>query len=295
MYLRFLIVICAVMVSCSHAWAGEITLEGKVIATVVRGASVPFPCIIDKVLVQVGDTVSRGQRLVQYHLQAGERRAFQHELLFGGNTEDLLLQQAGLENEQLHNSTQLMRARQLAESGLGEKKDVARAGQIAANIQRRRQLVAQKLEKNARSFSLRAKELSEYFGVPVKAGSTLPEQMYLTAPIDGVVLDIASWAQTDTLAGGGAAPVSIGQINPMLLQVQVYESEIEKIQVGAAATIDVPSLSGKTFRGSVRRVTWNAIDLNIAAPSFYFVYLDIENPALELKPGFKVLAHIQSN
>lgn len=294
MNIRILACIVALLISYTPVLAEEITLEGKVIAKVVRGATVPFTCILDKILVQVGDTVKKGQNLVQYHLQPGEYRAFQNELLFGANTEDLRLQQAGLENELLHNSTQNTRARQLMDAGLGEKQDVARAGQIIANIKQRKQLVTQKQNKSRYSFSLREQELSAYFGVPVKAGDTIPDAMFFTAPIDGVVLDIASWAQSETLIGGGAAPVSIGLIDPMLLQVQVHESEIAKIKIGADATIEVPSLSGKKFKGKVSRITWSAIDLNIASPSFYFVYLDVENQTLELKPGFKVLAHIQS-
>ena len=109
--------------------------------------------------------------------------------------------------------------------------------------------------------------------------------------MDGHVLSVAPNLYPGTQLPAGNAPISIGQMNPMLIQVQVYEADLSRIKVGDTAMVQIPSLHDKEFSARVAKIAWTSNDMNVANPSFYTVELTVPNPDLELKPGFKAVVH----
>ncbi len=53
----------------------------------------------------------------------------------------------------------------------------------------------------------------------------------------------------------------------MLIQVPVYEAEINDIKVGDEAVIEIPSLNNRKFTGLVNEISWLSTDMNVANPS----------------------------
>ena len=266
-------------------------LSGKVITTVTRMPVLPFDAVIEEVLVNPGDRVKTGTPLLRYSLRPEAARALQKELAIGANTEELKSQALTLQSELANANAERNKARQLAASGLGSQAAASRLDGNAASLQQRIALTRESVQKAEDNFALRLKELSFYFGQEVQRGQALPEMLVLTSPIDGHVLTVASNAKTGALMPAGSAPVSVGDLDPMLIQVQVYEAEISRISVGDNADVEIPSLEGKVFSAKVTQIAWASNDMNVSQPSFYAVDLSVPNPDMELKPGFKAIVH----
>ena len=81
----------------------------------------------------------------------------------------------------------------------------------------------------------------------------------------------------------------VGPLDPMLVQVPVYEGEVRDITVGKIAHVEIPSLGNKTFEAKVNEVSWVSNDMNVEKPSYFTVKLLVPNPHFELKPGFKAV------
>lgn len=92
----------------------------------------------------------------------------------------------------------------------------------------------------------------------------------------------------------GSAPVQVGQLNPVLIQVPVYEADISAIKKEDTAEVEIPSLDNKKFAATVSEISWVSTDMNVANPSYYTVELTVPNPDLELKPGFKAVVRFKS-
>ena len=101
--------------------------------------------------------------------------------------------------------------------------------------------------------------------------------------------------QSGALFGAGGAPCTGGQLNPVLIQVPVYEAEINDIKVGDEAVIEIPSLNNRKFTGLVNEISWLSTDMNVANPSYYNVELTVPNPDLILKPGFKAVVRFEAS
>ncbi len=271
-------------------------LSGKVLTTVTRMPPLPFNAIIDEVLVTPGQAVDANAPLLRYHLQEEAQRALQKELILGANRdgarmEDLKAQIAALEGELANAVAERNKARQLASSGLGSGQALHRLEVNVTSLQNRITFTRESIKKANDNFDLRLKELSGYFGQPITPGSTLPSSLVLISPIAGHVLTVASNANPGTLMPAGTMPVSIGNLNPMLIQVQVYEAEVSRIKVGDTAEVEIPSLQNKKVTARVTQIAWASGDMNVANPSFYAVDLSVPNPDLDLKPGFKAIVH----
>lgn len=295
--LVFCLVLClslsvALVPAPLHAAAGQTTiLSGKVVSPVTRMPPLPFHAIVDEVLVAPGQAVTVGQPLLRYHLQEEAERILQMEVTLGAGTEGNRAQVLTLERQLAEAIAQRNKSRQLVASKLGSSQALERLEGDVSSLQQRIKLLRSSIAKMESNFSERLQELAGYFGTPLKEGDTLPQSLILTSPIDGHVLSVASDMHPGTILAAGAAPIAVGLMNPMIIQVQVYEAEIGRIKEGDVATVNIPSLQDKAFAAKVTKIAWAATDLNMATPSFYTVELTIPNPELELKPGFKAVVH----
>ena len=282
---------CAATLSLAEAAraAEAIILTGKVVTTVTRAVPVPFNSVVDEVLVKPGEAVEDGSPLVRYHLQDEAERILQREVTNGAGIEGLNGQVLDLERQLNQTTAERNKARQLVASGLGSKQALSRLEASVASLQKRIALLQTTIRKNESNFAARLKELSGYFGQPIREGEELPPTLVLTSPIKGYVLSLSSNLDPGNLMAANSAPVQVGQLNPVLIQVPVYEADVNTIKVGDKAQVEIPSLGDRKFTGLVSEISWLSTDMNVANPSYYTVELTVPNPDLVLKPGFKAV------
>lgn len=279
-------------VSTAQAAASQSTiLTGKVVTTVTRSVPMPFNAIVDEVLVTPGDAVEPGTPLLRYHLQEEAERLLQREVTLGAGTEGMRGEVLDLERRLAETLAQRNKTRQLVASKLGSAQALGRLEGDVTSLQQRISLMRTTIKRNEATFAGRMKELSGYFGTNVDDGAVLPDSLVLKSPIKGYVLAVAPDINPGTLLFGGAQPISVGQLDPMLIQVQVYEGELNRIKEGDIAMVQIPSLQDREFSAKVSKIAWTSGDMNVANPSFYTVELTVPNPKLELRPGFKAIVH----
>lgn len=268
-------------------------LTGKVVTTVTRAIPLPFHAVVDEVLVKPGAPVRKGAPLLRYHLQDEAERALQREVTTGAGTENLRGQVLDLERQLAEAAAQRNKARQLAASGLGSAQASSRQENAVKSLRDRIELLRVTIDKQERNFALRLDELSGYFGTPIRAGETLPVELTLTSPIDGYVLSLDAKVNPGSLLPANSTPVSVGKLDPVLIQVPVYEAEVSGIKEGDAVEVELPSLNDRKFHGTVNEISWISNDMNVSNPSYYTVEVTVPNPELELKPGFKAVVRFK--
>lgn len=288
--------LCAVLaLACfpampSDAWAAEVArATGKVVAQVTRVATMPFNGIVDEVLVRPGQAVEAGDALLRYHLQDEDERRLRQELITGANTEGFRGSMLQLESQLAEIMAQRNKARQLAAGGLGSHQAAARLEHDVASIQKRIDLLRVNIRKAEETFHNRLKELEGHFGSPLRENGPLPESLVLVAPISGHVLTMAPGVSEGGMLSRGQAAASVGRLDPVIVEVPVYEGEVTGISVGDTAEVSIASLNDRKFTAKVSEISWAATDMNVANPSYYTVELRVPNPKLELKPGFKAV------
>lgn len=277
------------------AWAADTAtvLSGKAITTVTRAVPFPFNAVVDEVLVAPGDAVVAGQALVRYHLQEEAERVLQREVTLGAGTEELRTQVLSMERTLAEVSAQRNKTRQLVSSKLGSAQALRRLEDDVSSLQQRIALNRAAIERQEATFQARLKELSGYYGTDIGDRRDLPKTLVLTAPVAGRVLSVSSQLHADSLQAEGAALITIGQMDPMLIQVQVYEADLHRIKEGDSATVEIPSLGNKKFTGHVTKIAWESDNMDVSKPSYYAVELSVPNPDMDLRPGFKAIVYFK--
>ncbi len=268
-------------------------LSGKVVSPVVRATPLPFNAIIEEVHIKPGQDVKKGQVLATYSLPPEAERALNKEITLGAGTENLRGQILTLQSQLADVVAERNKARQLAASGLGSSQAFKRMEQDVTTLNERIELLKQTVAIQNENFQSRLDELSTYFGTPLNAKTPLPKLLYLTSPMDGHVLSKATGLHSGALLQAGAAPIMVGLMDPMIIQVQVYESEVGLIDVGASAQVEIPSLDNALFKGTVSEIAWTSNTMKVDAPSYFTVELTVPNPHMQLKPGFKAVVTFQ--
>lgn len=288
--LAFIIFACMAAVP-SH---GTTILTGKVMTTVTRQVPMPFNAVVDEVLVKPGDAVEEGSPLLRYHLQEETARLLQREINTGAATEDLKGQILELERAMAETTAQRNKSKHLVSSGLGSRQALARLEENVNSYKSRIELLRNTIKKSEKNFAERLKELGGYYGQPISEGQPLPHTLTLTSPIKGYVLFVDGALNPGALLKAGFSPMQVGQLNPVLIQVPVYEADIKNIRVGDTAEVEIPSLGDMRFTGLVNEISWISTDMDVANPSYYTVELTVPNPDLVLKPGFKAIVRFGS-
>ena len=210
-------------------------------------------------------------------------------MTIGAATENLKGQVLDFERQLAETTAQRNKARQLVASGLGSRQALNRLEDDVDSLKRRIELLRTTIQKTESNFASRLKELEGYYGVPIKEGEQLPVTLVLTSPIKGYVLSLDSTLNPGTVLAAGTMPIRVGQLNPVLIQVPVYEAEVSGIKEGDTAEVEIPSLGNRKFTATVNEISWVSNDMNVGNPSYYTVELTVPNPDLELKPGFKAV------
>ncbi len=269
-------------------------LSGKVFSPVTRSKAIPFNAIIQEVLVKPGQQVQEGDVLMRYTLTDEAQRSLDKELLRGAGTESTNAQILTLQGQLSNVKAQSNVSRQLAAAGLASSQASLRSSSEVNLLEQRIALLRQTLSKQENIFAERLEELGTYYGQEITENMPLPKVLMFTAPMSGHVLSIATNLQPGQNVTAGTEPILIGKMDPMLIQVQVYEGEIGRIKVGNAATVTIPSLQDKAFKATVSQISWTSTDLKVEAASYFTVQLTIPNPNFELKPGFKAVVQFSN-
>lgn len=269
----------------------ELSFEGKVSAQISRQVSVPFPIIVDKVIVGIGTAVQKDQRLLEYHLENHEERVLQKELLTAGGEADWKMQKSSLEQELLSTSSRRKVSSALAEKGLGSQEENASNARAHGLVRDRLAAVKEKEHAALTDFAYRLRELEKDLGHKLKARQQLPKVLYMTSPIAGTVTSMSPYARPMGLLTGVAFTVAV--LDPIQVHFLVYESEINKLFIGQPVKVELARDKKVNFTGKIIMLSWQPTDTTIGVPSFYNVWIDVENADYLLKPGYKVIVHVQ--
>lgn len=204
---------------------------------------------IKRILVDVGSRVAAGQALVildnvtsvnQESAIAGQRASVANQ------DAALASQEASLKSEEINLARQkkdLDRAKELVRIGGGTQQAVDQLQ--AAYDAAQEALKARKRALEASRTSLNASRTS--LGASQRSMQTVQENTVLRSPIGGVVS--ARNYDAGDLPGGPI--LTIQQMNPLKVIVNVNEEEFPKIRTGMPVTVTLDAVPGETFAGSV--------------------------------------------
>lgn len=204
---------------------------------------------IKNILVDVGSRVGAGQAVVildnvsavnQQSAIAGQQASVANQ------DAALASQEASLKSEEINLARQkkdLDRAKELVRIGGGTQQTVDQL-QAAYNAAQEA-LKARKRALEASRTSLNASRTS--LGASQRSMQTVQENTILRSPISGVVT--ARNYDAGDLPGGPI--LTIQQMNPLKVIVNVNEEEFPKVRIGMPVTITFDAVPGETFNGSV--------------------------------------------
>ena len=158
----------------------------------------------------------------------------------------------------------------------------------AATLARRKTLLASNFvsqqEIDERSAGLASKEAQvNSMQANVQRLEALASYKTVTAPFDGVVTerntDVGALINGGT--GSGAAMFVVSDVKKLRLYVNVPQSYLPGIKIGAKAIVSVPEYAGRTFPATVE-ASAQSVDISSGTTR---MQLAIENPNNELRPG----------
>ncbi|MCR6734561.1 MAG: efflux RND transporter periplasmic adaptor subunit [Afipia sp.] len=158
----------------------------------------------------------------------------------------------------------------------------------AATLARRKTLLASNFvsqqEIDERSADLASKEAQvNSMQANVQRLEALASYKTVTAPFDGVVTerntDVGALINGGT--GSGAAMFVVSDVKKLRLYVNVPQSYLPGIKIGAKAIVSVPEYAGRTFPATVE-ASAQSVDISSGTTR---MQLAIENPNNELRPG----------
>ena len=158
----------------------------------------------------------------------------------------------------------------------------------AATLARRKTLLASNFvsqqEIDERSADLASKEAQvNSMSANVQRLEALASYKNVTAPFDGVVTerntDVGALINGGT--GSGAAMFVVSDVKKLRLYVNVPQSYLPGIRMGAKATVTVPEYAGRTFPATIEASS-QSVDVSSGTTR---MQLAIENPKGELRPG----------
>lgn len=204
---------------------------------------------IKRILVDVGSNVRAGQAVVildnvsavnQESAIAGQRAGVENQAAA------LASQEAALKSEEINLARQrkdLDRAKELVKIGGGTQQAVDQLQ--AAYDAAQESLKARKRALDASKASLEASRTS--LGASQRSMQTVQENTILTSPISGVV-SARNYDAGDLPAG----PIlTVQQMNPLKVIVNVNEEEFSKIKNGMPVIVTLDAVPDETFNGSV--------------------------------------------
>jgi RND family efflux transporter MFP subunit len=220
------------------------------------------PGFIDKVLVDRGSAVKKGEVLIE--LVAPEMKA----------------QLAEAESKAQAAASQRAEAAArlaAAQATYDRLKEAAKTpGAIAGN----ELIQAQKTVESAQAAVESAQNSFNAAQSAVEANRDLQSYLKVTAPFDGVITD--RYVHSGALAGPNTGPLlKLDNSSRLRLVVAVPEADVAGIEKGARVPFHVPAYLDQSFTGTIARIS-HTLDPKNRTES---VELDVPNPRGQLAPG----------
>ena len=304
---------CSVGAACSRPRAAEAAAEPPAVAVakIARGELGqtltlaaefrPFQEVeihakvagyVKAINVDVGDRVSAGQLLAVLEIPELQDEMTQDEAAVKHSEEEVKRAQADVERaESAHEVAHLASTRLAAvmkqRPNLVAQQDIDEA--------QGRDRVAEAQVATAKAAVAAAEEQLAVARATENKTRTLFAYARITAPFAGVIThryaDTGSMIQAGTSSQSQAMPVvRLSQNNLLRLTIQVPESVVSLIHLGAAVDVKVQALN-RDFQGKVARFS-DKLNLDTRTME---TEVDVPNPALELVPGMYAYASITTD
>jgi len=314
-WMRLLIttlVLASVFSAAGHAFAGEIVFTGKTVSpnhteimsphavsdgdkaktggsAELAGAAVSFSGTftgqmkIVSLLADIGQKVDANQNLLQfdYPLQGliKERgKLSQADLL------DAEYQLERVRADIASLRAVLSAAQSLRERGIASNKDVASLTRDLEVKTAKEQALAYRVQIEQGAAEGGLDSAKKKFGEKVDEHH-LTGTAWIASPVEGHVL----WVNPDLKPGMILTRKTklfvVGSLDPIAVRAWLYERQVVQMRVGDKASVAFENLPGKTFEGSVTRISMSPVFSDVQLPSEYEVEITVPNPGLLLKEG----------
>lgn len=114
-----------------------------------------------------------------------------------------------------------------------------------------------------------------------------PKKQIIGACVTGYIL----WKNTSCLPGVVLTKetklVSIGQLDPILVQAAVHEIAAHKLHIGDPATITFRSLPGRTYNSTITKIDYMPQSGGSQDLSYYQVEMSVANQDISIKEGMR--------
>ena len=233
-----------------------------------------------KILVQEGDIVKTGQRLIKIDSAIYEANADRDREIIFSSQADLVSQETNLKKARHY----LERRKQLYDEGLISKEfyeDAVFQHEIAgankqANLHRIEQARAS-----------------------LKSTRDAIRKTSIVSPIEGIVTSLrveeGEVAIIGTMNNPGTVLLTIADLSVMEAEVLVDETDVVKVRPGKRADVMVDAIPGKVLSGKVTEVGNSAITPSSTTGTEskdFKTVITLDSPPLTLKPGFSATADV---
>ena len=242
----------------SHSASRTIPLTAELQPYLQTDIEARVPGYVEKVLVDRGSVVHRGQLLVQ--LSAPERRA-------ETDASESSLHQAEADQAQAEAQAAA------AASTYARMQEAAKTpGAVAGN-----ELVLAEKQNDAANSLLQSRAAAVRSAkAKMQATGEMESYLRVTAPFDGTITDRFVHPGMMVDASGRTPLLKLQQTTHLRLVVPVPESYVGSIAKGKTVSFRVPAHAGKTYTGKIARVA-NALDQQSRT---MMVELDVSDPTL---------------
>ena len=238
----------------------ELTVVGNLIGDTTVAVVPRAAGRLEQVLVQLGDRVSRGQRIAKIEDQELVEQIRQAEAAMQVASATIRQREADLQlaRTNVERSRNLFERQLLPKQTLDDNEARYSSAEAALDLAK-----AQNTQSNARLEELR-----------VNMANTI-----ITSPVNGFVARRA--ADPGAFVSQNAPIVDVVDISRVRLVVNVVEKDLKIIQIGDATEVEVDAFPGEQFAGRIARL---APVLDPATRTFP-IEIEIPNPSFRLKPG----------
>lgn len=265
--------------------SGAVAAEGKLSCSTKRHVTPLFRGEITSVNVAVGQAVKKGQVLASYRLTPQAEFSLRRTIA-NGEIAAMQRQLDEAENELLSMAEVQAEAVDLGKKGLVSDRKIRHTESRMQVLKRRRDSLAEWIRMESAIAADYAAGLARSLGVALDP-LNFPKEVHMIAPIDGHVLSMSPAIAVNSVAIADAEGIMLGTMDPMIMRVLVYETESRDLRNGQQVDISLTALPGKTLAGKITGVSWEPTTERLGEPSYYQVEIEVPNPDLTLREGFR--------
>ena len=266
-------------------------IAGKLFCSLKRIVVAPFHSVITSVDVQVGQKVRPGEVLAGFRLEPEVVQDLLRKTA-GNHLMEMKVKDAELTQRLVELARKRKEVKTLTGENLASPESLRQLNSQVGLLADQRKALRDRLAAEKDLFRDDLKFLSQRLGAAVIQGS-LPEQGFLTAPIDGRIVWINAQLRVGAELGPDTKAVVVGVMNPMILVAQAHETEAVGLKPGQKGFLVIEPYPDRRFPVTVNRISWSPDNIQVDQPSYYQVEFTVPNPDLLLKEGFSGNVYIE--